>query len=117
MLRHRQRAGLHGPALLLLIVRTPEDAIYRAELEAMAQADPAFTLVLSYTRQAPAGWAGYQRRPDAPLLAEVLARLPPSPQAYVCGPTGLVETVTNALQTNGLPPAAILTERFGPTGR
>ncbi len=117
MLRHRQRAGLPVPALLLLVVRTPDDAIYHAELEAMAQAEPAFTLVLSYTRQAPAGWAGYQRRPDAPMLAEVLARLPPSPQAYVCGPTGLVETVANALQATGLPLAAILAERFGPTGR
>lgn len=117
MLRHRQRAGLQVPALLLLVVRTPEDAIYHAELETMAQADPTFTLVLSYTRQAPAGWLGYQRRPDALMLAEVLARLPPSPQAYVCGPTGLVEAVANALQASGLPPAAILTERFGPTGR
>jgi len=117
MLRHRQRAGLHVPALLLLVVRTPDDAIYHAELEAMARADPAFMLVLSYTRRAPAGWAGYQRRPDAPMLAEVLARLPPSPQCYVCGPTGLVETVASALQATGLLPAAILTERFGPTGR
>lgn len=117
MLRHRQRAGLRGPALLLLVVRTPEDAIYQAELTAMALADPTFTLELSYTRQAPAHWTGYQRRPDASMLAEVLARLPPSPQAYVCGPTGLIETVANALQTSGLPPTAIRTERFGPSGR
>ncbi|MGI4741458.1 MAG: ferredoxin reductase [Janthinobacterium lividum] len=117
MLRHRQRVGWRQPTLLLLVVRTPEDVIYQAELAALALADPTFQLVLSYTRQAPPGWAGYQRRPDAALVTEVLARLPPTPQCFVCGPTGLVETVANALQASGLPPSLILTERFGPTGR
>jgi len=117
MLRHRQRVGWREPTLLLLVVRTPEDVIYQAELTALALSDPTFQLILSYTRQAPPGWAGYQRRPDAALVAEVLARLPPTPQCFVCGPTGLVETVANALQARGLPPSDILTERFGPTGR
>jgi len=117
MLRHRQRLGVRTPAVLLFSVRTPEEVIYQAELEAMAQADPTFTLLLTYTRQAPPSWAGYQRRVDAPLLAEVVARFGNTPpQAFVCGPTGLVESVANGLQAAGLPPEMILTERFGPTG-
>ncbi|NML66845.1 oxidoreductase [Hymenobacter sp. RP-2-7] len=117
MLRHRQRLGPRPPAILLFSVRTPKEVIYRAELEAMAQADPSFTLLLDYTRQAPPGWTGYQRRLDAPLLAEVVARFgQAAPQAFVCGPTGLVEAVANGLQAAGLPPERILTERFGPTG-
>lgn len=116
MLRHRQRAGLATPAGLLFSVRTPEEVIYGAELAAMAQADPAFTLLLTYTRQAPAGWVGYQRRIDAPMLAEVVARLPALPQCFVCGPTGLVEGVANGLLAAGVPPERVLTERFGPTG-
>ncbi|MVN74985.1 oxidoreductase [Hymenobacter sp. HMF4947] len=116
MLRHRQRAGLHLPTVLLFSVRTPEEVIYQAELEAMAQADPSFTLLLTYTRQAPAAWAGYHRRIDAPMLAEVLSRLPAAPDCFVCGPTGLVEAVANGLLGAGLPPETIRTERFGPTG-
>ena len=116
MLRHRQRAGGHTPAVLLFSVRSPEEVIYQAALEAMAQADPAFTLLLDYTRQAPAGWAGYQRRIDAPMLAEALAHLPPAPECFVCGPTGLVEGVANGLLAAGLPAESIRTERFGPTG-
>ena len=117
MLRHRQHLGLRTPAVLLFSVRTPEEVIYQAELETMAQADASFTLLLDYTRQAPPGWAGYQRRIDAALLAEVVARFGDAkPQAFVCGPTGLVESVANGLQAAGLPPAMILTERFGPTG-
>ena len=117
MLRHRQHLGLRTPAVLLFSVRTPEEVIYRAELETLAQADPSFTLLLDYTRQAPPGWAGYHRRIDAAMLAEVVARFgAATPQAFVCGPTGLVESVANGLLTAGLPPELILTERFGPTG-
>jgi ferredoxin-NADP reductase len=117
MLRHRQRLGLRTPAVLLFSVRTPEEVIYRAELETLAQADPSFTLLLDYTRQAPPGWAGYHRRIDAAMLQEVVARFGEAqPQAFVCGPTGLVESVANGLLTAGLPPELILTERFGPTG-
>jgi ferredoxin-NADP reductase len=118
MLRHRQHLGLRTPAVLLFSVRTPEEVIYKAELEAMAQADDSFTLLLDYTRQAPPNWAGYQRRIDAAMLAEVVARFGDTkPQAFVCGPTGLVENVANGLQAAGLAPEMILTERFGPTGQ
>jgi ferredoxin-NADP reductase len=117
MLRHRQHLGLRTPAVLLFSVRTPEEVIYKAELEALAQADDSFTLLLDYTRQAPPSWAGYQRRIDAAMLAEIVARFGEAkPQAFVCGPTGLVESVANGLQAAGLAPEMILTERFGPTG-
>ncbi|MGI4867141.1 MAG: ferredoxin reductase [Janthinobacterium lividum] len=117
MLRHRQRIGTHTPAVLLFSVRTPEEVIYQYELQALAKADDSFTLLLDYTRQAPPGWAGYQRRVDAVMLAEVVARFGAAkPQAFVCGPTGLVEAVANGLQAAGLSPEMILTERFGPTG-
>lgn len=118
MLRHRQRLSVQTPAVLLFSVRTPAEVIYQAELEAMAQADDSFTLLLDYTRQAPPGWAGYQRRIDAAMLTEVVARFGEAkPQAFVCGPTGLVEAVATGLQATGLPPNMIMTERFGPTGR
>ncbi|MDO7853569.1 ferredoxin reductase [Hymenobacter convexus] len=116
MLRHRQRAGLRNPAVLLFSVRMPEEVIYRQELEGLAAADSSFTLLLSYTRQAPPGWAGYHRRLDAEMLVEAVAHLPVPPQCYVCGPTGLVESAATLLQAQGLPDAAIRTERFGPTG-
>src|SRR5215469_18118146 len=37
MLRHRERRDGHAPALLLCSSRSPEDVIYRAELDAMAR--------------------------------------------------------------------------------
>ncbi len=38
------------------------------------------------------------------------------PLAFVCGPTGFVETVATALVELGYEPARVRTERFGPTG-
>ena len=117
MLRHRRALGLRIPAVLLFSVRSPEEVIYQAELEALAQADASFTLLLDYTRQAPPGWAGYHRRLDAAMVAEVVARFGAAqPQAFVCGPTGFVEAAANSLLAAGLPPELVLTERFGPTG-
>ena len=115
MLRHRQRAGLANPVALLFSVRSPDEFIYQHELEALAQTDPTFTLLLTYTRRVPVGWVGYRRRLDAAMLAEARGYLPGPPQCYVCGPTGLVETVATLLQAQGLPDNAIRTERFGPT--
>ena len=116
MLRHRQRAGLANPVALLFSVRSLDEFIYQHELEALAQTDPTFTLLLTYTRRVPVGWVGYRRRLDAAMLAEARGYLPGPPQCYVCGPTGLVETVATLLQAQGLPDNAIRTERFGPTG-
>ena len=116
MLRHRQRAGLANPVVLLFSVRSPDEFIYQHELEALAQTDPTFTLLPTYTRRAPVGWVGYRRRLDAAMLAEARGYLPGPPQCYVCGPTGLVEKAATLLQAQGLPDNAIRTERFGPTG-
>jgi ferredoxin-NADP reductase len=38
------------------------------------------------------------------------------PLAFVCGPTGFVEAVAEALVGLGHDPASVRTERFGPTG-
>ncbi|QJX48350.1 oxidoreductase [Hymenobacter taeanensis] len=117
MLRHRQRSGLRNPTVLLYSSRTPEEVIYQQELTAMAQADPSFSLQQTFTRQLPAGWAGYQRRLDEAMLGEVLGLLPAAPQCFICGPTGLVESAASTLAGPlGLPASAIHTERFGPSG-
>jgi ferredoxin-NADP reductase len=116
MLRHRKRAGIGNPAGLLFSIRTPQDVIYGQELDQLAREDDHFGLHLTYTRQAPEGWHGYQRRIDEAMLREVLAGFAQPPLCFICGPSLLVETVANALLNAGLPPGDIRTERFGPEG-
>ena len=116
MLRHRAAQGSHIPTVLLYSSRTPDDVIYRAELERLAKDDPTLKVVFTFTRQTPPGWTGYDRRIDTAMLAEEMRPLVSGILAYVCGPTLLVEAVATALVGVGLPAERVRTERFGPTG-
>jgi ferredoxin-NADP reductase len=118
MLRRRARADASSrasvPVRLLYSARTPDNAIYHAELEQLA--DPLVNVVFTFTRNAPPTWTGYRRRIDRAMLESV--SWPPSaaPHAYVCGPTVLVESVASLLVELGHEPSRVRTERFGPTG-
>ncbi|MVM40170.1 oxidoreductase [Spirosoma sp. HMF3257] len=116
MLRHRARIGATNPTILLFSVRTAEETIYGQELRQLADEATGFTLLLTYTRQVPQAWTGYQRRIDRAMLTEVLNQFTDKPNCFVCGPTQLVEQVANTLVDLDLPTDTIRTERFGPTG-
>jgi ferredoxin-NADP reductase len=118
MLRHHARADAavraRSPVRLVYSARSLDRVIYREELgrlDRRPEMDVAFTL----TREAPDGWRGYRRRIDREILDA--AGWPPSdaPNAYVCGPTKLVESVATLLVDLGHDPARVRTERFGPT--
>ena len=120
MLRHYALADPAArtavPVRLLYSARSVDDVIYREELARLATTANV-DVRLAFTRSAPPGWTGYQRRIDRPMLAEV--GRPPlmmAARAYVCGPTPLVESVANILVELGYDPSRVLTERFGPTG-
>ncbi len=116
MIRHRAAAGSKTPARLLYSSRTPQDVIYSAELDRLQGSQNGLGIFLTYTRRQPTGWSGFARRIDVPMLREVAGPLGNSTQAYVCGPTRMVEAVADGLLQIGLPPNQIRTERFGPTG-
>lgn len=116
MIRHRAAAGSTIPAHLLYSSRTPADVIYSDELMRLENARNGPMIAYTFTRQAPVGWTGYARRIDAIMLNEVVGPLGNNVQAYVCGPTLMVEAVADGLLQIGLAPNQIRTERFGPTG-
>lgn len=116
ILRHRFLIGAKNPTRLLYSVRTPEDTIYRTELEELASQDDTFTLVLTFTRKAPPNWTGHQHRIDRVMLKHEVSPVSEQPICFICGPTQLVESVANDLAEMGLLSTDIYTERFGPTG-
>jgi ferredoxin-NADP reductase len=116
MLRHRAAQHATLPVRILYSSRTPDDVIYRHELDALAAGDRGFEAFFTFTREAPPGWTGYRRRIDAAMLGEVTKPFGAHARVYVCGPTLLVEAVANALVQMELPIEQIRTERFGPTG-
>jgi ferredoxin-NADP reductase len=112
MLRHRRAAGGRTDARLLLSARTLDDVLYRDELAALDGVATHITL----TQAAPAGWDGFARRIDADMLTAVGPAPGLGARFYVCGPTPFVEEAAGLLVALGHPPAAVRTERFGPTG-
>lgn len=116
MLRHREAKQSIVPTRLLYSTRSADDVIYRAELDKLTGSERQLEVLFTFTRRAPPGWAGYRRRIDPAILAEVIEPLGESVLAYVCGPTLLVEAVSSALVAMGLTAERVRTERFGPTG-
>ena len=123
MLRHR--SAMVGtvdaerrrvPARLLYSSRSWDEVIYRDELARLGANDAALEVRHTLTREQPKGWSGFKRRIDRMMLEEVAWPPREKPQAFVCGPTPLVEAVAQALVELGHQPERIKTERFGPTG-
>jgi len=105
--RHRRNAARQIASTLLLSARAPDDVLYAGELDGA---------VLTYTRRAPADWAGYARRVDAAMLAEVAPAPEAKPRCFVCGPTAFVERVAEDLVDLGHDRSLVKTERFGASG-
>jgi ferredoxin-NADP reductase len=108
MLRHHRAVGSDVPARLLYSARTRDDLIYREELSG-------YDTVVTLTREQPQGWTGHTGRVGRELLVEVVWPPAERPLVYLCGPTGFVEGVADALVALGHDPSHIRTERFGPT--
>jgi ferredoxin-NADP reductase len=105
MLRHHRAVDSDVPCRLLYSARMQTDLIYREELEG-------FDTTITLTREQ---WAGRTGRVDRELLEEVAWPPVDRPLVYICGPTGFVEAVADALVTLGHDPNRVRTERFGPT--
>jgi ferredoxin-NADP reductase len=114
MLHHHRAIESTIPARLLYSARSFPELIYRDELTQITTGD-GIDIRFTLTREQPQGWRGYARRIDPKLLSEVAWPVDDRPLAYVCGPTGFVETAASTLVALGHEPSRIRTERFGPT--
>jgi ferredoxin-NADP reductase len=109
-----QHECCEAPMKLLYSVKSQLDMAYKYELLPDG-GKPPDDVIMTFTEHAPEHWSGYNRRIDATMLDEVLKTYEIKPRAYVCGPTPMVEAVTQLLVQAGLDPAKISAERFGST--
>ena len=117
MIRYRAAADIKVPAHLLYSSRSYEDIIFRDELEQLNSVQDGLVVFHTLTRAQPSGWNGFSRRIDQEMLREIVTPLGNLVEAFICGPTVLVESVADGLVRMGIEPAHIRTERFGPTGQ
>ena len=96
MLRHHRAIGSDVPVRLLYSARTQADVIYRDELRGSRARRDRHPITL--TREQPRRMEGLRAAGvDHELLAEVAWPPAERPLVYVCGPTGFVEAVAEAL--------------------
>jgi ferredoxin-NADP reductase len=105
MLDHRRRVQSPTPMQLLYSTRAQPDVLARDVL------GPETTITL--TREAPAGWTGETGRIDPDMLLRCTFKPGDRPRVFVCGPTGLAESIATALVDLGHEPTSIRIERFG----
>ena len=108
ILRHHRAVASEIPVRLLYSARTRADLIYRAELEG-------HDTIITLTDEQSPEWDGRTGRIGSAFLAETAWPAAERPLVYICGPTGFVEAIADALVTLGHDPSRIRTERFGPT--
>ncbi len=114
MVRHRRASGESRPVTLLYSARTWNDLIFRDELIELDARNDGFRLIVTLTREAPVRTGDYGRRIDTALIAETLTRLPAPPErVYVCGANAFVNVAADGVVAAGIPPANVLTERYG----
>ena len=91
MLKFAVDTRLEKPLVLVYSSKTPEDIVFRSELEEFARRNPAIRVLHTITRpeQAQEPWSGRTGRIDAELLREAMRGIR-HPLVYVAGPPGFV---------------------------
>jgi glycine betaine catabolism B len=94
--------------------RSPEDIIYRQELEMMACRQPNFQLALTMTKPASRhGWHGFTGRISASLIQAIAPDFCDR-TIYVCGPEGFMTGVKTLMKSLNFPMENYYEESFGP---
>ncbi|MFZ5439273.1 MAG: ferredoxin--NADP reductase [Myxococcota bacterium] len=94
-------AGRAEPLWILFGVRTLDDALYRAEFEALAAQHPNVRFLMTLSRPSPewTGRTGYVQAHVLELWKELATHGPP--HAYVCGVKKMLLEVREVLKTQG----------------
>jgi ferredoxin-NADP reductase len=114
MIRYRVANVENVPVALLLSARTWDDVLFRDELLEIERSLSDFTFALALTREPATRPTDFSRRIDAPMVADVAARLRVATGcAFVCGSNPFVDIAADAALALGLDASAIKTERYG----
>lgn len=93
--------------------RSPEDIIFRQELEMMTSRYPNFKLAITVTRPVPGqAWYGYTGRINETILPAIASDYQDR-TVYVCGPNPFMEATKELLQKISFPMENYYEESFG----
>lgn len=113
VLRYLTDRSWAGDIYLLYGCRTPQDIIFRDELEYLQRRHPNLHVVVTVSRPEGTDWKGPTGRITQELLSASVPDLP-SRYVHICGPVPMTEAAKQMLVALGVPRERIKTEAFGP---
>ncbi len=108
MIKYALDKHLSVPITLLYSNKTPEEIVFRKELDTIAQAMPTIKVIYTIT-QSKDGLPG--RRIDEAMIKEYCSDIP-NAIFYTAGPMGLVEAMITLFTGMGVPPEHVKFEKF-----
>ena len=102
-----------GDIYLLYSVRSPQDVIFREEIEHLQRRHPNFRAVVTASRSEGTDWKGPKGRITKELITQSVPDLA-TRYVHICGPVPMMEATRQMLTELGVPPERIKVEAFGP---
>ncbi len=112
VLRYLTDRSWPGDIYLLYGCRTPQDIIFREELEYLQRRHANLHVVITCSNPEGTDWKGPTGRITAELISQSVPDLA-SRYVHICGPVPLMEAVKKMLAELGVPKERIKTEAFG----
>jgi glycine betaine catabolism B len=112
ILRYLTDRKWNGQIYMVYACRTPEDIIFREEIESLERRFPNLHLTLTLSRAEGTNWTGATGRIGAKLLTSMVPELTNVP-FYMCGPTEMLTATGDLLRQLGVAEPNIRKESFG----
>ena len=113
VLRYLLDRSWSGEIFLIYGCRSPEDIIFREELEYLRQRNKNLRVVITILQGGEKGWVGPTGNITKQLIMESVPDLAER-YVHICGPVPMMEAVKRSLAELGVPTTRIVTEAFGP---
>lgn len=113
VLRYLTDRSWPGEIYLLYGIHSPQDFIFRDELDYLQRRYPNLRVVVTVSHPEGTDWKGPTGRISKELIAQSVPDLA-SRYVHICGPVSLMEAIKKALVELGVPAERIKSEAFGP---
>lgn len=101
MLRHIAEKKLEGEFVLCYSVRTADRILFREELARLQRENPSIKVVVTLTREDPAGWKGERGRMSCSMLGRHVSD-PKSFDWWLCGSKEMMKSMRECIEGMGV---------------
>ena len=110
MIKYASDKKLPVKITLIYSNKTPDDIVYKDEWNVFERENPNFKVIHTITQEG-TDWQGRTGRIDEAMIREFSSDIN-NTIYYICGPLGMVDSLSNLLKTMNIPLQNIKIEKF-----